>query len=132
MSKDEKSKVPDLLTQRYDQLVALEEARFILDNLSRQCEGVEAEREFLRKRVEDLEKDLQSSEKEAAALIDQISKNSLAWTAARLHFLLGQKWESAARTMGITKDAARMAVYRSFWKAYAIIDNTEENNVCSG
>ena len=45
MIKDEKSKMPDLLTQRYGRLVVPEEARFILDNLSRQGGGFEAELE---------------------------------------------------------------------------------------
>lgn len=109
-------RIPEVLTRHYDLLCELEEAKYILANLSQQDKGIEAEREFIRQRVETLEKELSDSEKAAAAVIETLSKDSTAWMAARLHYLLGWKWEAVALKLGISPEAASMRVYRVFWK----------------
>lgn len=119
MSKPRESKIPAILTQRYDKIVALDEAREILANLSRHENGIDAEIEFIRQRVENLENDLRNSEREAVAIIDRFSNNSTDWTAARLHFIQGYTWEATASKMGVSRDTARMSVYRAFGKASA-------------
>lgn len=119
MSKPRESKIPAILIQRYDKIVALEEAREILANLSRHENGIDAEIEFIRQLVENLANDLRNSEPEAEAVIDTISDKPTAWTAARLHYLLGYKWEAAAKKMGTTAEAARATLCRAFEKASA-------------
>lgn len=107
-------KVPDLLMRRYDQFIALDEAKAILAGMSQHDSAIAAEREFLRQRVEELENELRASEAEAVALIDTVSWHTIAWTAARLHFLLGMKWEATGAKMGISRDAVRKACYLAF------------------
>lgn len=119
MGRSGQTKIPAILIQRYDKIVALEEARENLTNLSRHEKGIDAEIEFIRQRVENLENDLRNSEPEAMAIIDRFSNNSTDWTAARLHFIQGYTWEAAALKMGVSRDAARMSVYRAFEKASA-------------
>lgn len=119
MSKPRESKIPAILIQRYDKIVALEEAREILTNLSRHEKGIDAEIEFIRQRVEDLENDLRNSEPEAMAVIDTISDKPAAWTAARLRYLLGYKWEAVASKMESSAETVSMNVYRAFEKASA-------------
>lgn len=110
------TKVPDLLMRRYDQFIALDEAKAILAGMSQHDSAIAAEREFLRQRVEELENELRASEAEAVALIDTVSWHTIAWTAARLHFLLGMKWEATGAKMGISGSAASVAVYRAYNK----------------
>lgn len=119
MSKPRESKIPAILTQRYDKIVALDEAREILANLSRHENGIDAEIEFIRQRVENLENDLRNSEREAAAVIDAVSDKPVAWTAARLRYLLGYKWEAVASKMESSAETVSMNVYRAFGKASA-------------
>lgn len=116
MGRSGQTKIPAILAERYDKIIALEEAREILANLSRNEQGIEAERNFLRQQVETLENDLRNSEPEAMAVIDTIADKPAAWTAARLHYLLGYKWEAAAKKMGITAEAARAKLCRAFEK----------------
>ena len=47
------------------------------------------------------------------AIIDILSRNLTAWTAARLHYFLGLKWEVVASEMGISGDAARSTMVRA-------------------
>lgn len=119
MSKPRESKIPAILIQRYDKIVALEEAREILANLSRHENGIDAEIRFIRQRVEDLKNDLRNSEPEAMAVIDTISDKPAAWTAARLRYLLGYKWEAVASKMESSAENVSMTVYRAFDKAAA-------------
>ena len=108
---------PKLLSERYNNLVALDEARYLLANMTKDNSGIEAEREFVRKKIEDLENDLHRSEKESAAIIDTISNNHAAWTAARLHFLHGYIWDAAGAKIGLSAEAVRARVIRAFEKA---------------
>lgn len=105
--------IPEILTRRYDLFRELEDAKYILANLSQQDKSIEAERAFIRQRVETLETELKDSEEETAAIIDILSRNLTAWTAARLHYFLGLKWEVVASEMGISGDAARSTMVRA-------------------
>lgn len=60
--------IPEVLTRRYDLFRELEDAKYILANLSQQDKSIEAERAFIRQRVETLETELKDSEEETAAI----------------------------------------------------------------
>ena len=117
MSEARSKWIPEILSERYNNIVALEEARYLLANMPKDDSGIEAEREFVRKKIEDMENDLHRSEKEAAAIIDTISNNHAAWTVARFHFFRGYKWEAAGAKAGLSAEAARMKATRAFEKA---------------
>ena len=109
------SKIPEVLTARFETLQKLEEARDLLRRLP--PEGSEVEQEFLQDKISRLKDDLAAGEAEAMQLLEMIHDDTIAWTAAALRFRRGYTWDMIGAYLGYAKEAMSMRVYRAFQKA---------------
>lgn len=104
--------IPTVLQQRYDNLMALDEAYELLDAISRNGEKAGPEAQFIAGQIETLEREIEESEAEATRLIDLLNNDPIAWTAVRLRFFHGYAWKHVAVVIGQSETATKSCVYR--------------------
>lgn len=108
--------IPEPLAARFELLQELTTAYDLLDGLP--SDGAEAEREFLQKKIADIEKELDAGEAVALALLELIHDDSRAWLAASLRYRQGYSWAEVADMIGGNEPAIKARVYRKMKQAF--------------
>lgn len=103
--------IPALLTQRYELIQALDQARDLRHAL--RAGGIEGqELQFITEKIQSLEAELSETEAEAQVLIDRID-NAEAKIYTTMHFNTGYQWSEIAEIFDKRDATIKACAYRA-------------------
>lgn len=106
--------IPEVLTVRYDRLEELRRAEDLLESLNGSSIATDYEKDFVKKRIVDLNFALNESMPEAEKIINSLSYDAEAWNFARLRFIKGYSWVDISLSLKLTEKTVKSRVYRAF------------------
>ncbi len=114
--------VPDCLTKAYELIAALGEAEALKESLLSHPQGIKFsdEIDYLESQIADLNRQAAKNAKQTNKVLSLLRKrNSRAYTAAKMHFVMGYKWDVVSEILDIDYEVIRARVYRSLNELYS-------------
>ena len=109
--------IPELLSERYEQLKALRAAEDLQISLAESRIATDVEKSFVSERIRQLQESLEASKPAAEAIINSFSGDPQTWNFMRLRYILGYSWVDIAFSLKLEEITIKSRVYRAFQKA---------------
>ena len=110
------NRIPKILQDRFDLPSELNAADKLLLELEKPGYSTEAEREYLRLRISQMEKDLKATEEEVLNFLNQFRNKNRVYVCLMLHYFVGYSWTQVGDILKMSCDAARETAYRALNK----------------